>query len=247
MVALEIFELELFKELVDLKAVDEGLGLLLYSRKVTFNSVQDGVLGRVVPETLVHDGLEVGAFLLVQAMHVRMEIRENYYTLHLLGHQQHFLKQLFKIVFELLLWRREGKVVFGSVVEADQSIDEVLLVGVVDLKQDHVRRLLVDLHLHLNHHIVDKADEGADVGLVPLGEKVDAVFQMFFFFEEHHRLVFGSLADLVVVEIVLVSHCGRGFNGLYETEHLISYDVFDQLVIRCFGTVTRPLLVLHEV
>lgn len=65
MVALEIFELELFKELVDLKAVVEGLGLLLYSRKVTFNPVQDGILGRVVPETLVHDGLEVGAFLLV--------------------------------------------------------------------------------------------------------------------------------------------------------------------------------------
>ena len=86
MIGLEIFELELFKELMDLITVVEGLRLLLNSCEVTFNSVQDGVLGRVVPETLVHDGLEVGAFLLVQAVHVRVEVRVSDYTLHFSGH-----------------------------------------------------------------------------------------------------------------------------------------------------------------
>jgi len=138
-VSLKIFELEPFEVVVDLIAVVEGLGLDLNGCEITPNSIQDSGLGSVIAETLVHDGLEVGALLLMQAMHVGVEVRENDYPLHFLGHQQHFLKQLFKVMFKLLLWRSEGKVVFNGVVEADQGIDEVLFVGVVYLKQDHVR------------------------------------------------------------------------------------------------------------
>lgn len=86
MIGLEIFELELFKELMDLITVVEGLRLLLNSCEVTFNSVQDGVLGCVVAETLVHDRFEAWAFLLVQAVHVRVEVRVSDYTLHFSGH-----------------------------------------------------------------------------------------------------------------------------------------------------------------
>jgi hypothetical protein len=86
MAGLEIFKLELFKKLMDLITIVERLRLLLDGCEVTFYSGQDGVLGGVVAETLVHDRFEVGAFLLVQAVHVRVEVRVGDHTLQVSGH-----------------------------------------------------------------------------------------------------------------------------------------------------------------
>ena len=57
-------------------------------------------------------------------------------------------------------------VLFRIRVERNLSVNKVLLVGVVHLRQDKLSTFLVDADLCLNHSVIDEADESSNALVV---------------------------------------------------------------------------------
>lgn len=105
---------------------------------------------------------------------------------------------------------------------------------------------MVDSDLRFNDHVVNQANELSKISVVQGGKFLNSVDELVLNFHQNHRLVFRSLTDVGVIEVLLVGN-GQTFRHLSDKRGEFFVDDFlNFVVVRGLHLVAPPLLVINE-
>jgi len=106
---------------------------------------------------------------------------------------------------------------------------------------------LVDFHLSFDNHVVDESDECSKTVVVSLGELQNSVLESIFLLLQHHRFVFGSLAHLGVLKVLLFFESSGVTHVRHKQLQFIVDDLLDLLVVMGLDLFSGSLLISNEV
>lgn len=149
---------------------------------------------------MVHDSPESWTTVADKAMDELMEVWMADYSTDLLRDTLHILQYLLELRHELSFRWLERHAV-GC--KAHSRRDTVFLLVFQHFAEDEVRTLLVDSDLRLDDHVVNEPDESAQTVVISLGKLQNSIFELVLLLEEHHGLVFRSLAHLGILKVLL--------------------------------------------
>lgn len=106
---------------------------------------------------------------------------------------------------------------------------------------------MVDFHLSFDNHVVDESDECSKTVVVSLGELQNSVLESIFLLLQHHRFVFGSLAHLGVLKVLLFFESSGVTHVRHKQLQFIVDDLLDLLVVMGLDLFSGSLLISNEV